>query len=578
MSFPEDERPPPLPAPRRDPLLDDPVFAEIVSPVPPAAVYAEPVEALPAADLPVAELVHPEPKAPPPAPPRRTEFASQAPSVRPAPLATGSSVPTKPARPQWIAACGVLGCLGIAILGAIALLAYIAITILSEVGGQTSNRKKENVPEESRNVTRPGPIAPTVLVNDVPMPLDGTVDAVGRGAGGRYLLLRIPVKEQLHVFDANKAEIVHKIPLGERNALFAAGAAKLFVYKPVSKTIERFDLLSGQSELQVEKPKSAVLVDALAIGPGSDGPLYLMTARPGMPSQIHVLDTATLELTVRHDLPAWRGREDRRVHVRASHDGTLLGVAGAKGACAIRFEDQKPRVFALAPDRGPPPEYATPSPDGQHLFAPCGVFDDSGKRVLGTGRNPFFTLPAAHGSGLFVSLAVRDTQVEGAPQLHAISSDTPVPLVTLDKGELSGELPANELRDLTPDDRVHLWPDAGLLAILSASNTELQLFQVDVAKELSKSLKAFIAFASDPPTTARRGGVWQYTPRFWTRNERSIPSLLVSGLKDARLEGQQISWAVPPTATGSVEVSITAETAEFTERKAVQKFRIAIVE
>lgn len=574
MSLPDDL--PPIP-PSRDPLLDDPLFAEIVGPEavkqPGELPYAEAVEEPPADDLPIAKLAavqppsEPVPVARPKAQPVRP--IPSFPSMMPKPPAE-----TEPPKGQWFAACGVIGCLGILVIGSIALLAWIAITLLSEFGNKIGEKKPDPVVTQSS--VRPGPIAPTVLVNDITFPLDGTFDAVGHGGGGRFLILRIPRLKELHVFDANKAQVVHRIKYGDGNALFAAGAAKLFVYTPSSGKIERFDLVTGQSEAEVVKPKAATIVDALAMGPGSDGPLYLLSARPGSQSQIHALDATTLDLLATHEFKEWTGRPDRRVFVRASSDGMVLGVAAIRGSVAIRFDEAKPRAIPLVPDFGANPMFAAPSPDGQYLFTPRGVFDANGKHLAGTGRKPFFTFPTAHGSGLFLSVDVENDRVEGFPKLHAAGSLGTSELVALGRGEVSGDIPANEIRDQIPaNERVQLWPGAGLLAVLPISNAELELYKVDIQTELKDASRDFIAFASEPVLTARRGAEWSYTPQFWSRSKLKPSVRLVEPMVTVMgFKGDKLVWIPQGVEAVDVELEVTGA-AGLT---ATQKFRVRVVE
>ena len=566
MSLPDD--PPPLPPPRRprDPLLDDPVFAEIVSaePATPAEpIYAEPVEAPAEVELPIA---------------RPAARAKAMPVRSPRPLSIPSTMPpppigSDPPKGQWFAACGVIGCLGILVLASIVLLAWIAITLLSEFGHKIGEKKPDPIATQSGS--RPGPIAPTVLVNDIKLPLEGAVDAVGHGGGGRFLLLRIPRLQQLHVFDANEAQVVQKIPLAEKNALFAAGASKAFAYYPASGKLERFDLGTGASEFQFTRPSPVTLVDAMAIGPGSDGPLYLIATSPGSPAKIQTLDTVTFQTLASHEVKGWLGRNDREVYARASFDGSVLGVAGANGALAIRFDEGKPRAIPLSPKAG----LAVPSPDGQFVYTSRGVYDSNGKLRSGTERN-FFTFPTTHGSGLFLSLEVDEGKVTGFPKLHAAGSSSTSELVALDKGEVFGALPANVLdgQTIPTDERVHLWPDAGLLAFLPVESNQLLLFKIDVPMQLKEAGKEFLAFASDPATIARRGSEWSYAPRFWSKSGLKPKLTLEDPIpKGMKLANGKLTWTPLPGGVDSVELELEATDAE-TSLKATRKFRVRIVE
>ena len=566
MSLPDDLPPLPPPPPSRDPLLDDPLFAEIVNAEPAISaepIYAEPVEAPAEAELPIAR---------PRAQPVRAPKPLSIPSTMPRP-----PIGTDPPKGEWFAACGVIGCLGILVLVSIVVLAWIAITLFSEFGHKLGEKKPESIVAQS--VSRPGPIAPTVLVNDISLSLDGAVDAVGHGGGGRFLLLRIPRLKQLHVFDANEAQVVQKIPLLEKNALFAAGASKVFAYYPATGKLERFDLGTGASEFQFTRPSPVTLVDAMAIGPGSDGPLYLIATSPGSPAKIQTLDTGTFQNLTSFEMKNWLGRDDRQVYARASFDGLVLGVAGRNGALAIRLDEANARAVPLSPRAGLPPKMAVPSPDGQFLYTSRGVFEANGNTLSGGGRN-FFTFPTTHGGGLFLSLEVDEGKVTGFPKLHVAGSSSTSELVALDKGEMFGALPANVLdgQTIPTDERVHLWPDAGLLAILPIESNELRLFKINVPMQLKEAGKEFLAFASDPATIARRGSEWSYAPRFWSKSGLK-PTLTLEdpSPKGMKLGNGKLIWTPPPGGVDSVELELEATDAA-TGLKATQKFRIRIVE
>jgi hypothetical protein len=547
-------------------------------------------------DLPVAEVVQPlPPKVTEPAPavkslPKAMPVRESAP--KPPPIVPKSPIfdaanQTEPPKPQWIAACGVIGCLGVVVIAAIALLAWIAITLLSQIGEKISERRKDGGTAEIKASIQRGPIAATTLPDNHTLHLSSQADAIGRGAGGRLLLLRIPRLRQLDVFDANRGEIALKIPVDEEKALFAAGANKVYVYKQLSGRIEKIDLWTGHAELEKPLPQGIGLVDGLAIGAGSDGPLYLFTVSPNKPSRIHVLDTATMELTATHEMQKWIGREDRQVNAHASFDGRLLGVAGANGAVAIPFNNNgNPKAIPLTSRTGAAPVLATPSPDGQYLYTTRGVFDAAGKQLSGTSSS-LFSIPTAHGSGLFVGLNVENGILNGHPQLYAAGGEPPEELITLKDGELAGELRANvfDSRSIPAIDRIHLWPGAGLLAVLPVSNQELQLFKVDVRRELQRSSREFIAFASDPPTIIQRGAEWRYMPQFWSLDDRKKPSQQVSpsitfeGPRGMHREKEGwLIWNVPPDVKEPIEVTITATLDNAENSSATQKFRLRFAE
>src|SRR5207249_4362973 len=130
--------------------------------------------------------VQPSPESLPKAVPVRGTRLN-APSIWPSP--TGSlptpDTQTDPPRAQWFTACGVIGCFGVAAIGAIAVLAWIALTVLSHFGKIAERKPEQTTNPGSQFAIHEGPIVKTRLAGDVTIPLNATVDAVGQGAGGR---------------------------------------------------------------------------------------------------------------------------------------------------------------------------------------------------------------------------------------------------------------------------------------------------------------------------------------------------------------------------------------------------------
>ena len=450
MSSSDEDRPPP---PARDPLLDDPAFAELVGPPPVEPAFAEPVEE-PIESLPVAKVIRPKAVAVPPAP--ATKLAPN--------ISMPVPVETEPPKPNWFMACGVIGCVGVLIIAAIVTLIWIAITLLSNIGdkiGKPTKRADATTPKAQR-----GPLAPTVLANDIEVPLAGRVDAVARGGGGRFLLMRTSRTKEIHVFDANQAQIVYKIPARESGTRFVAGSDKIFVCDPIDKKLYRYDLFSGEFEAEEKLPNAAL--HTIAIGAGSSGPLYLLTSTASKKLRILHFDSATLK-QLKEDTFTFAVDFDASMLARASDNGSVLGVSCKDGAVAIAgLGGSNPTARLLTPERSPKPKWAIPSPDGQFFYTPRGVFGTGGNPFLGT-RSGFHTFPVSSGNDWFLSLdETEEDVVSGTPRRYPAGKADLAQFTALEKVFLPGNFPANEPRgdDLLPADRIHYWPSAGLAAVL----------------------------------------------------------------------------------------------------------------
>ena len=550
------------PAPPTTP--PDLVDAEIVDALPVARVARPPVAAVPTRQ-PSAAPERPRGKVVAPPPDRATTRPVRGPRPFPPIPSNDSSideVAQAPARPRVFAACAVMGCLGVALLVALGVLAICAIQILDHLG----NRITDQPNTSAQFGPGPGPITPTRLVGTQKrIPLGGEFDAVGRGANGRYLLLRIPQQKSLVIFDPVAAEVTHRFDLGDPKALFAAGASKLFVYKPSSATLERWDLETKQAEQTATLSPQPRKVDAIAMGAGPESPLYVISI-----PDIRVFDPVTLTQTASYPIPNWQS--GAWTHVRASDDGTVLGVTGREGALMLRYHAQaqqlRPTPLRVGDNR-PRPEFATPAPDGTVIYTPRGVFSPTGEPFGGL-DDDFVYFPADHG-GLFLSREIIRGKVGGPIRLHTGDS-------VRNLGELGGHqnpqltLPGPLERggdhDVTADQRTHLWPAAGLLVALPVSNNEIEMSKVDLEGALKAVHKAtrqgYAVIWTDPPRTVVRGTEWRYHPQAWVSEdkgdrENKKPSLFRWVLKSPPegmkvVENKDIVWTPDSTSSALVQL------------------------
>ena len=593
--------PVPPPPPARDPLLDDPFFAEAVPAVPalndpligdpvaadivlddpvPVVVplpLARPVVPVEAEPLPRAEPVAGRPRAvraePTPPKPRRADTQPPRHEHSAAARAQVEADPGGP-RPRVFVACSVVGCLGVVVLAALGFLAYAAVSLLGQVGDQFGSVVPDTPPPEAAR--RPGPVEPTLLRDErTTFMLAGPVDAVGRGANGRYLVLRSKTAPTIQLFDPVPATVVRTIPVGELGTPFAAGAAKLFVYRPVAGELVRFDLATGQQELSVPWRSRP---DALAIGPGSDGPLFAFTHGDDK-TEVAAIDAATLVVGESRTVP----EVPRTRPVRTAANGLLLGVSrdGTNPGLLLRYRTGAGFLSFQLGDADPQLGHVAPSPDGQFVYTARGAFapDDSPNRwrhALEPEGAYFYTLPTAHGSGLFLSLPVKGQRFD-AVALHLAGNRKVVATLT----DLVPPGVAPDDKDPIPADlRVHLWPAAGLAAVLPVGNDRLELHRVDVAQLLRTPPKSdYLVIGSEPHTVADRGLRWTYTPWAWSSVDQTPRVRKLNGPSEMRVEPNgQLAWEVPADFAGAeVEVRIEATvTAGKKSLAAEQRFRLVV--
>jgi len=141
-------------------------------------------------------------------------------------------------------------------------------------------------------------------------------------------------------------------------------------------------------------------------------------------------------------------------------------------------------------------------------------------------------------------------------------------------------LGANDSAENIPADlRVHVWPAAGLAAVLpNTPPTQLKLYKVDVPGMLRDSGRPYLLFGSDPPTTAVRGQTFSYTPEVWSSTTPPPQVEFVSGAQGMKMQGRQLVWDVPTNfEPGEVEVHLQTSDPK-TGKTADQKFRVVVLD
>jgi len=575
---PDDELPPAagweVVEPARDPILNDPLFAELVEPKPLPDLSVEPPIAEPPDDLPMAQVA-PVPRATPVERPRPWPVA--------APPLRRPEEPTEPLKPQVFAACAVIGCFGLGFLGAMAFIGWAALTYLSGIPDERPNVSGTGV------AARPGPVGPTQMTEQKrQIPLPGRVHAVGRAAGGRYLLLHVQQTKQILVFDPNSGNLLgHRVDCGPK-ALFAGSASKLFVYNPnaAGEELQRWNLATGAREKAAPKPPNVLAPAAIVAGAGVDGPVYLVSLTDNGSATVRSFDPGALELQGTLTVAGWR--RSGEVHVLPSDDGSVWGVTSSDGAQLVLFQPPPAQGMPGLPTLLPLPRrgnlsvpITTPARDGKLTYTPFNVLTVPPLQRHGN-RSPF-SFPTAHGSGLFLSLE-RDPvagTLSGSLRLHVASDPdfgVDIPDVDVPRG-----LRATDTGSPPPDQRIHVWPAAGVAVTIPSQLggagapdlQELVVNRVDVREHLKQRVDSYLVIGSEPQLWAVRGREWRYRPTVWTNGPETPAPAKLEGPAAMAVQNGELVW-VPGSNDTSVDVrlSITAGT----PLPAEQRFRLTVVD
>lgn len=372
-----------------------------------------------------------------------------------------------------------------------------------------------------RYAVTPVPITPATLAGgQVSVTLPGIAGESCVGGGGRFLILHVPAKRQLAVFDVSAAKVVKVLPLAADAVHFAAGMTKLFVAYPDAALVVRYDLLTQTKEATLPLPVPGRL-NGLSMGHASAGPL-LVTYQQDLPfksdafggreTDAFLLDPFTL---ARYDVAGFDVRDPRQGPglqgtQQLGPDGTVLVGSGTFGP-SVRLLTEKGVQFLpinRMQERG---GRLLPGPDGTFHTA-SGRLDRTGKPL---GGGAAFCLPAAHGS-LYLQTAYREVgrkPLEGLRYALDVNVHTPDLAGPLFRYPVtSGTEPAQVGfggRTGPDPSRFLFVPDAHVLVVLAPGNETLVLHEFRL-QDAMESQPDGTLFVLSRPGLAKAGAAFAY--------------------------------------------------------------------
>jgi len=361
-------------------------------------------------------------------------------------------------------------------------------------GGQPDPFRPPAEPPKPRDefnlVTIPGTIQvispPAIdLSSPVTVALPGKAEAVAVGGNGRYIVMHIPSKQQLVVFDASKGAIVTTQSIPDNGALLLAGGrTRLITASPGTKVFRSYTLPDLQHEFDFSYPLFHPPT-ALAMGSAVNSPLLLSDPF----GEIVLMEfTDNVAKMVEGSQSRLNPSSFPITHLRATPDGKKYFMArGVEQADQTTFLSVVGKKWKLA---NSDMAAAYPSGDNQNVFG-CGQITDlngkiPGNKVGGPGSAVWY-VPAVAGKHI---IRLSEAKTAGKPSVSLAVFSSPS---SMDKdknatqpGVLAeteglvkwgfGNTPPNTL----PLDRhLFLIPDAKLLAILPATKDKLVLRKVD---------------------------------------------------------------------------------------------------
>jgi S1-C subfamily serine protease len=334
------------------------------------------------------------------------------------------------------------------------------------------------------------------------------------GGGGRFLVLHLPDRQELAIFDVNEAKVVKSLPVADGSVHLAAGLDKLVLALPSTRTLQRWNLKTFELELTTPYPAGTDII-SLSMGAASRGPVVVY-AKEGNDrgaafnqTVFFLLDADKLERReigwsrVGHHHPV----SSEAVHLRTSLHGEATGVwctmQSPSGVTWIRWENQVGASTYAHETRG----HVVPAPGGKVLFTGVGVFtkiamlgQDQSQTYPGT--DPAGCYLPAYQSGYFLRLGTRGAlpnnvvrprlpgQTRSSDQswsargvaVYRFDVDTPVltfPDIAVPDSSV-GEYQAGD--DFTLDKRFVFVPAGKLLVVVPPTNDRLVLYRADLEK------------------------------------------------------------------------------------------------
>lgn len=439
-------------------------------------------------------------------------------------------------------------------------------------------------------------IKPPMVHEKAAVPLSGPADAVCVGGGGRFLIYRLGTKKTLAVLDVTLGRVVKHLPLVDSDALVAAGMTKLFVFNKSARVLQRYDLVKFEKELTTEYPLGGT-PGVLLMGHASEGPLYVgglgVNADANTKGYGFINTRSMKEMKVPLEGDGKNGQpvagpaagdpygNGRGLNVAVSPDGRAYTWMEESGGCKVMILGEKTGRVLGGGDpqgaRGP----LVPGPDG-HLFSPFGLYSPELKFLGDTKQMHVVNthVPATSGPW-YVSVLASADQFDPS----RVKRKTFVALTADDRAKFALDditsLPAGAVDQWNPQKqakpplaaRLHLVPEAEILAVLDDGMEKVHLHRVRVNAEMEKSAGDNLMVVSRPPP-AVRGQKWAYTPDVWSK-KGGVKVKVDSGPDGMKATGGTVSWDVPAKSAGD-EPAVILTVSDASGQESFHTFTLSI--
>jgi hypothetical protein len=377
---------------------------------------------------------------------------------------------------------------------------------------------------------------------------EGKIAAVAVGGGGRYLLLTLPGRKELVVFDAFRRRIATRVTLVADDALVAGGVDAFFIVYPGPRIIHRWDLRTMALDRTAALPIRGE-AKAVALGADSSGPMLVRWVENQDGGKFTQMDFSFIDPESLKVLACetFRERSDPGgeyqrgampepgvfrmqrystgndlVNLRASPRGDVFGLwqsgVSPAGYCTLALRGREIRAFERHSDSG----HLLPGQDGRTVFTGNGERldlegqprDGGGQPTAQPGKpsnspppKPARLIPSAEPAyylaidGLGPGTGPPSAESRVVVSFRALGLDRPLGTVEVPwPASNPGAAPqpgAQPPRRPDDDQRFHWVPAADLLVVIPPGDDRLLLRRVGL-DELLRKLKEDDLFVGSP--------------------------------------------------------------------------------
>jgi hypothetical protein len=328
----------------------------------------------------------------------------------------------------------------------------------------------------------PPPItAPNVGDQGATIELGGKVGAIAVGGGGKYIVMHIPDRGELKLFDVSKGDVAVTVNGVDTTpgVKLAAGVSRVFLYIPSSGVLRVYSLPTLSKEFDTGAPmKNAI---AIAIGSRTDGPMLMTDSR-----EVVLVDVSGSVSEVEGSRARPLGLDAD--HLRAAPDGTAFATfSKVNSTQTVRLLTVQNRKWNVTNFGRMMP---FPGADG-NLYGYGSAVDRTGKPVLTPPQvgNWMWLVPSTSGDGYFLKVSPATVSTQGKQKktitvsVHATNNpNAPLAGALAQTGRPEFDAfvlgTGNPRADFRLDEHLFLIPEAKVLATLTEDRTKLVLRKV----------------------------------------------------------------------------------------------------